>query len=69
MMSMLIKRDESLIEFKNGPGNTPLHVACLEGYVSCAEILLENNADFNSVNRKGQTPLHIAAQSASEEVK
>ena len=69
MISMIIERDTSLIEAKNGPGNTPLHVACLEGYASCAGILLDNKADFNSVNRKGQTPLHIAAQSASEEVK
>ena len=69
MMSMIIEKDKSLIEVKNGPGNTPLHVACLEGYVSCAEILLDNNANINSINRKGQTPLHIAAQSASEEVK
>ena len=68
MMEKIIEKKPSLIREKNSLGNTPLHVSCLAGFVSCAKILLDKGADIYAVNKIGQTPLHIAAQLSSEEV-
>jgi uncharacterized protein len=41
-------------------GNTPLHLAALDGWAEGIEALLARGADANAVNRGGQTPLHLA---------
>lgn len=53
----------SQIDAKNALGNTPLHLACLNGYTSVAAELIYFNAPINVVNYKGQSPLHISAAS------
>lgn len=62
---------------------TPLHLACNDGYIECAEALLHHGASLFSVNTDsnvrlggsipiyssgGQTPLHFAAASGSREI-
>ena len=53
-------RDPSLvINFKNGEGNSPLHLSTLQGYFKITKILLEHNASLNLENKKGKTPSQI----------
>ena len=39
---------------------TPLFIACQEGHVEAARLLLEKGADVNRPTEKGWTPLFIA---------
>lgn len=41
---------------------SPLHVAVSNGLHNSLAILLENNADVNSVDQRGRTPLHVAVK-------
>ncbi len=42
-------------------GNTPLHVACFRGHLSCVTFLLESAADATIVNANGESLVHAAA--------
>ena len=42
-------------------GNQPLHLASKMGHMSVGELLVTNGADVNSLNKYGQTALHMAA--------
>ena len=42
-------------------GNTPLHIAALEGAVDELNLLLEKDADVTKLNNHGRTPLQEAA--------
>jgi serine/threonine-protein phosphatase 6 regulatory ankyrin repeat subunit B len=52
--------DVNVTDDKNGW--SALHYASAEGHDKVVKILLENGADVDIKNFKGQTPLHIAAQ-------
>lgn len=56
-------RSGAEIDARNAYGNTPLHIACLNGHVPVCNVLISFNADPEAVNYRGQTPLHIAAAS------
>ena len=44
-------------------GNTPLHIACLKGYSSLVESLVQNKGcDVNSQAKDGSTPLHTVCR-------
>lgn len=51
------------IDAKTVSGNTPLHLACLNGYNSMAVALIYFDAPINESNYEGQSPLHISAAS------
>lgn len=51
------------VDAKNSHGNTPLHVACLNGHLSVCHELAMFQANLEATNKRGQTPLHIAAAS------
>jgi ankyrin repeat protein len=54
------------ISFPDDEGNTPLHMACLGGHSDIVEILcqyIHNYNDYYIVNKKGYTPIHLAANS------
>jgi len=39
-------------------GNTPLHMACSNGHIEAATLLLNAKANFLIKNQRGETPLH-----------
>ena len=43
-------------------GRTPLLVACLQGHVDAARLLLDNGAEVDPATKKGTTPLAIAEE-------
>ena len=44
------------------PSRTPLLVACLQGHVDAARLLLDNGAEVDPATKKGTTPLAIAEE-------
>ena len=50
----------------DGHGETALHCAMLAGRLEVARILLELNADVDSRNNEGSTPLHLASEGYEE---
>ncbi|HEY4785549.1 MAG TPA: ankyrin repeat domain-containing protein [Bacteroidales bacterium] len=59
----LIEADSSLLELKDSNGNTPLNLACLNGFSResvIAKLLIEKGANVNTKNNMGWTPLHGA---------
>ena len=42
----------------NGWGDTPLHVAAVQGRISIMEALVRHGADINARGEEGCTPLH-----------
>ncbi|MDG2404000.1 MAG: ankyrin repeat domain-containing protein, partial [Paracoccaceae bacterium] len=42
-------------------GDTPLHIAVIEGNQEYMEVLLASGADVMAQNENGNTPLHLAA--------
>lgn len=55
-----IKDQTDFINFKDKKENTYLHSAASKGYKTVIEFLLSNGANVQAVNRKNNTPLHIA---------
>ncbi|XP_029653794.1 ankyrin repeat domain-containing protein 27-like isoform X1 [Octopus sinensis] len=48
---------------RNKDGQTPLQLACYNGYLHTVELLLGHNGiDANVVNNNGDTPLHMAVR-------
>jgi serine/threonine-protein phosphatase 6 regulatory ankyrin repeat subunit A len=46
---------------RNAAGNTPAHTAALNGHVDAMEEFLAYGFDLKTVNRRGQTLLHLAS--------
>ena len=49
-----------LIDLKKDDGYTALHLACLNGHKHVASYLIENNANLEAADNRGQTVLHSA---------
>jgi len=64
----LIEKDASVIHLKDNLGNSPLHVAAIDGSVPVTELLLLKGADINSANTQLNTPLHLAIMNGNDEV-
>jgi hypothetical protein len=47
------------VDIKDAHGNSMLAVACQNGNKKVAKVLIRKNADLNSKNLKGNTPLHF----------
>ncbi len=58
----LLQADPKVVEARTGDGNTPLHVAALEGHTAAAQALLDGHAQVNARGLREETPLHIAAR-------
>ena len=58
--SKLNKDNNNLIDLKKDDGYTALHLACLNGHKNVANYLLENNANLEVTDNRGQTVLHSA---------
>ncbi|WP_160153570.1 ankyrin repeat domain-containing protein [Microbulbifer sp. ALW1] len=50
------------VSYRNGYGDTPLHIVSNWGDVEAIEILISAGADINAVGESGFTPLHCAAE-------
>lgn len=48
-------------------GRTPLHIACAQGHVDCAMLLLDAGAKVNAVTDTGWTPAHCACETGQVE--
>ena len=51
------------INSKNDKGDTPLHIACRNGFDKTIKTLLKYNANANIANEEKETSLHVAAKS------
>ena len=54
-----LERNVELVEWPNGSGQSPLHVAARFGQVECARLLLEYDAVIDARDANEQTPLHL----------
>jgi ankyrin repeat protein len=54
------------VNSKDKRGNTPLHFAANFGQLEVCRMLLERNAEVNSQNDEGLTPLHHVSTSWNE---
>ena len=55
------KIGNSLIEYRDRRGRTPLHDATMRGHTEVVQFLLSKNANANATDSVGRTPLHYAA--------
>ena len=42
-------------------GNTPLHVASIQGHLEVVKVLISNDGSVNEADNDGFTPLHLAS--------
>ena len=57
------KRERKHINDRNAAGETPVFVACRNGHVEAARMIINAGADVNIQANDGSTPLHRACQS------
>lgn len=74
-VSVLLRSTEVTVNIKDDNNDTPLHEACLNGFVDIVENLLTrmkledpDNVDINPQNNESQTPLHLACREGHVEV-
>jgi ankyrin repeat protein len=58
----------SLINFQNYDGNSPLHLAAVEGQFDIVKTLVTAGAHVNMPNLDGLTPLHAAVQAGRADI-
>ena len=51
-----------------GDGNTPLMVACREGYIDQVKLLLDAGARKDGMNKDGKTTIQLAIGNEHQEV-
>lgn len=63
-LQLLLRVNRSVVNLKDGHGDTPLHIAIMNGSLAheCVCVLLENGAAPNLLNDDGVAPLHLAFQ-------
>jgi ankyrin repeat protein len=62
IVSLLVERSSTELNFKDQYGRTPLWLAAREGYVEIVEYLLKHKADPSISDDDGITPLMVALQ-------
>lgn len=50
------------VSYRNGYGDTPLHIVSNWGDCEAIDILVSAGADINAIGETGYTPLHCAAE-------
>ena len=55
--------DEDVLEAHTHAGDTPLHIACMNGdrAIDIVELLIKKNARVSATNKNAETPIHISA--------
>ena len=64
----LLKEDAIKMDKAMDGGYTPLYMACREGHLEIAQLLVENGVDMNKADDDGRTPLYIACRNGRPEV-
>lgn len=64
----LLLNKKANVNAKDAMGNTPLHLAALEGKQDVIKLLLDNGAEVNEQNDLGNTSLHFAMQNGYSEI-
>ena len=64
LLVQLVKWYVSYINDLNDQGVSALHLAAVEGNLSCIDILAKNGADIDIVDAQNTTPLEYAVRSA-----
>ena len=54
-----------IVDIRTCYDETPLHVACLNGHLDAAQLLVEKGADLCIRDGKGNTTLHLSAAGGS----
>ena len=49
-------------ETRDDAGNTPLHIAVMQGNSKAVQLLIEQKAKTDAVNHDVKTPMHLAAE-------
>jgi cytohesin len=57
----LLGVDPDLVFSRANDGDTPLHLALLNGHRNVAQLLVASNADVDAKGHRGRTPLYCAA--------
>ena len=64
----LLQADSKLTAARTVDGNTPLHLAALEGHAAVAKSLLDSQAQVNARGLREETPLHMAMYDGHREM-
>jgi ankyrin repeat protein len=59
---LLVSELGAKLNMQDGYGNTPLHVACLEGHLQLINYYLINHADWNIRNNEGYLPIEMVGR-------
>ena len=59
---LLCEAEANLEAVKQPAAVTPLYIACQNGHVAAADVLMMHSANPNTTKANGSTPMHIAAQ-------
>ena len=60
-MKASLSLSETDVNKPNNIGWTPVHIISVKGYVLILEMLIKNNAQFDTLDNDGFTPLPLAA--------
>jgi len=58
---------QDILEMAMMTGNKPIHAACFRGFDSIVSALLKAGCDMHSVNRMGNTPLHVSVTCSDQD--
>ncbi|XP_060849352.1 death-associated protein kinase 1-like isoform X2 [Rhopalosiphum padi] len=68
VIKSLLFRQPKVAYEQNNNGDTPMHIACLYGYLECVMKLVEHNVTADMVNENLDTPLLVAIKEKHEDV-
>ena len=68
VLMLLLERTGAKPAMVNSSLATPLHLACGNGHLEVARLLLDCGVDTTAVNNGGYTPLHYACEFRHHEV-
>ena len=59
-IKFLLEEESASVDTVDDRGNSALHLACANGSIGSAKVLIENHCNINLVNKKGESALHWA---------
>ena len=69
VLALLLEKGKDFdINMKDSEGNTALHLASRNRYITCVNYLISKGASVNKINKDKRTPLFLALQGASDEL-